>query len=479
VNANEMVEFFFPKRLGRGSFFIRGLAISLIVWGLLACSFPTSESSGIATILWLLAWVYSVFWVVLPRMRDLSINPFWLILLGVPVIDAGFSTVLMFRPSVIALPRSSDTPEEIVNDAELERSDKSRTPKHAQRVYITPTLIVLNVVIFGLMVASGGRVLDPDATSLVQCGADFGPLTLGGQWWRVVASLFLHLGIIHLIFNMVFLANIGPFMEKVLGKVAYLTLYLLAGVAGGAASLALHPFVACAGASAAILGLYAAYLAVFLRCRQAVPAEKWARLSKFMVAFFGFSVLLLSGVISRFDIEGPPIDIAGHLGGLVSGFLLGLCLAERVPQKAVGRRWRNTMAGVSGVALAIAIVLILAKQHVEANKGTIDAAIADYDRAIQFDPKLSGAYNMRAGAKAEKGDIDGAIVDLNQAIELDPKFAEPYHNRGLAKATNGDIDGAFADENQAIQLNPKLAEAYIGRGSAKAEKGDLDGAIAD
>ena len=478
MNANEVVTLFFPSQLGRGSYFIRGCATSLLVWGFIGGSGPAFESNVMATILVLLAFVYSTFWVVLPRMRDISMRPFWLILLLVPGIDVGFGLVLMFRPSVIAWPRSSDTPEsqgtaEIVNDAELEGKDKNLPRRHRPRVYITPTLIILNVIIFGLMVVSGVPVLNPTAGSLVQWGADFGPLTLGGQWWRIVASLFLHAGIIHLVFNMVVLAIIGPFMEKELGNVAYLTLYLLAGIAGSAASLAWHPFAGSAGASAAILGLYGALVAVFLGCRQAVPAETWVRQSKVMATFLGFSLLYW-----LFTPE-VDVDIAGHLGGLLSGFLLGLCLAQPVSQKAVGRCWRVTTAGISGVALVIAAVLILAKQRDQANKGNIDGAIADYDRAIQFDPKLSGAYSMRGAAKAQKGDIDGAIVDFNQAIELNPKFVEAYVNRGLAKTTKGDLDGAIADENQAIELNPKLAEAYLNRGSAKSTKGDLDGALAD
>jgi Rhomboid family len=66
---------------------------------------------------------------------------------------------------------------------------------------------------------------------------------------------------------------------------SYLTLYLVAGIAGVAAALAWHPFAVGAGASGAILGLYGALLAVFLRCRKAVPAETWGRLSKGMTAF--------------------------------------------------------------------------------------------------------------------------------------------------------------------------------------------------
>ena len=111
MNANEVVTLFFPSRIGRGSYFIRGCATTLLGWGFIGGSGPAIESNVMATILVLLAFVYSTFWVVLPRMRDISMRPFWLILILVPGIDAVFGLVLMFRPSAIAWPRSSDTPE--------------------------------------------------------------------------------------------------------------------------------------------------------------------------------------------------------------------------------------------------------------------------------------------------------------------------------------------------------------------------------
>jgi len=104
-----LVELLFPKRLGRGSYFIRSCAILLLFWGLFG-ALP-NESHEIETILLLLAYVYWIFWVVLPRMRDLSMRPFWLILMRVPVLNVVFGWVLAFRPSAIALPRPTDTPE--------------------------------------------------------------------------------------------------------------------------------------------------------------------------------------------------------------------------------------------------------------------------------------------------------------------------------------------------------------------------------
>jgi len=199
----------------------------------------------------------------------------------------------------------------------------------------------------------------------------------------MLASLFLHFGVIHLLLNMVFLANIGPFIEKVLGNVAYLILYLTTGIAGGAAGLAWHSFFAVsAGASGAIFGLYGALVAVLLRCRQAAT---WARLSKGMAAYIAFSLL--------YELFRPEIAVVAHLGGFVSGLLLGLFLAQPIPKETVAeRRWRNTVAGISGATLVVATVL-----------------------AIQLNPKL--AYISRACTKAQKGDLDGAIADCDRAIQ--------------------------------------------------------------
>ena len=117
----------------------------------------------------------------------------------------------------------------------------------------------------------------------------------------------------------------------------------------------------------------------------------------------------------------------------------------------------------------------LAKQA----KGDLDAAIVDFNRAIQLNPKDAVAYSNRGNTKRDKGDVDGAIVDYNRAIRVDSKYAIPYYSRGLAKKQKNDLDGAIADYNRVIQLNPKFAKAYCDRGVAKRRKGDVQGAITD
>jgi membrane associated rhomboid family serine protease len=110
-------------------------------------------------------------------------------------------------------------------------------------VSITSVLLALNVVIFGLMLASGIDPMRPSIDSLIQWGANYGPKTTQGEWWRLFTCMFLHIGILHLLFNMLALWNVGGFMERLLGSTGFVVLYLLAGLLGSVASVAWNPFV--------------------------------------------------------------------------------------------------------------------------------------------------------------------------------------------------------------------------------------------
>jgi tetratricopeptide (TPR) repeat protein len=93
-------------------------------------------------------------------------------------------------------------------------------------------------------------------------------------------------------------------------------------------------------------------------------------------------------------------------------------------------------------------------------------SLADYNRAIQLNPKLASTYNHRGFLKADKlGDVQGAMTDFNRAIQLNPKLASAYNRRGFLKHKKfRDVQGAMTDYNRAIQLDPRLASAYNNRG---------------
>jgi tetratricopeptide (TPR) repeat protein len=115
----------------------------------------------------------------------------------------------------------------------------------------------------------------------------------------------------------------------------------------------------------------------------------------------------------------------------------------------------------------------------KAKDGDLDGALADFNRAIELNPKDDAGYYNRAQAKWLKNDTAGAIADYTKAIDLGSTNPAAYNNRGNARAENKDRDGAIADYTRAIELKPDYAGAYYNRAVVKNAKGDEAGAAAD
>ena len=178
--------------------------------------------------------------------------------------------------------------------------------------FITPIIVNLNILVFIIMALSGVHIILPDSESLILWGANFRPITLDGQWWRLLSSCFIHIGIIHLLMNLYALVYIGLLMEPQLGKTRFLSSYILSGIAGSVASLYWHEFTISAGASGAIFGMYGVFLAMLTTNL----IEKTARrtLLTSILVFVGYN--LLNGL------KGG-VDNAAHIGGLAAGIIMG------------------------------------------------------------------------------------------------------------------------------------------------------------
>jgi len=113
------------------------------------------------------------------------------------------------------------------------------------------------------------------------------------------------------------------------------------------------------------------------------------------------------------------------------------------------------------------------------SKGDLDLALSDYNKAIQINPNLAEAYNNRGVTYQDKGNLNQALSDYNKALQIDSNYAEAYNNRGNIYQNKGDLDLAISDYNQALQIDPDYAEAYNNRGSAYQGKGDLNQVISD
>jgi rhomboid protease GluP len=181
--------------------------------------------------------------------------------------------------------------------------------------FITPLIIDINILVFILMVLSGVSALEPDTASLIAWGADYTPYTRGGQWWRLLTSTFVHIGIIHLAFNMYAFLYIGLLLEPLLGRWKFSIAYFVTGMAASAVSLYWHALEVGAGASGAIFGMYGVFLAMLTT--NLIHKEKRTPLLKSIGLFVMYN--LAFGVLGT-------IDNAAHIGGLVCGILIGYIL---------------------------------------------------------------------------------------------------------------------------------------------------------
>lgn len=178
--------------------------------------------------------------------------------------------------------------------------------------FVTPIIVILNILVFAAMAISGVHLLMPSNESLLLWGANFRPLTIEGEWWRLFTSTFLHIGIFHLLMNMYALVYIGLLLEPYLGKTRFLSAYLIAGISGSVASIFWNDLTISAGASGAIFGMYGVFVALLTTKLIEQSARKSLLISIGFFVFYNLANGLKGG-----------IDNAAHIGGLLSGLVIG------------------------------------------------------------------------------------------------------------------------------------------------------------
>lgn len=189
--------------------------------------------------------------------------------------------------------------------------------ENEKKPYITYGLAALNVLVFFVLELKGDTVGDPEF--MIRMGAVWPEyIRERGEYWRFLTAAFMHFGFGHLLSNMVLLVCAGPILERALGPLKYLLLYLSAGIGGNALScmrrLISGRDVVSAGASGAIFGIIGALLWIVIKNK-----GRYKTLNSGGLVF-----LIAVNLIYGFSTVG--VDNGGHIGGLVTGFLLGLML---------------------------------------------------------------------------------------------------------------------------------------------------------
>lgn len=301
----------------------------------------------------------------------------------------------------------------------------------------TIILVVANIFVFMLMWSSSGiRTLPlwefPYAT-LLAYGAKTNELINGGQWWRLVTPMFLHVGLIHLLVNMYGLWMLGPFVERLYGSAKFVFFWVATGVAGVLASyLTVRPDMrlnvvssflfknldaVSAGASGALFGLIGVLFVFGIKFRHELP-EGFKRA-------FGTGMLptILLNVVIGFSV--PFIDNAAHMGGLVAGAGLALLVNYKRPGE------RASVAVFWHVLQAAALLLVVASFTMV---------------ALRFRTTAPSPGNPSAIDSIDKGEPDNAVFlkAMEQSVNA------------LLKAVNERDASAVAPALEALESAPSL-----------------------
>jgi membrane associated rhomboid family serine protease len=227
------------------------------------------------------------------------------------------------------------------------------TPEHRTRVIpaqtithagrrVTPVtwgLIAINVTVFALQELFPALHID---TRFSQ----YPPLVAAGEWWRVFTAMFLHGGVLHLLFNMYALWLFGPVLERRFGSRSYAALYVAGGLTGGMLYQLIGSDAAAVGASGAIFGLLGALLAASYRQRH----------TRAGAAVFGQLGILLA-INLALPIFVPNIAWQAHVGGLIAGILIA-AVWDRMPLAGRSAEWRRIAVALMVGVAAVAVVLL-------------------------------------------------------------------------------------------------------------------------
>jgi rhomboid protease GluP len=229
---------------------------------------------------------------------------------------------------------------------------------------VTMILVTVNIVMMLLILAvwgarpEGGMLsfLSPSMKALYAFGAKWAQDIRAGEVWRLVTAIYLHGGLLHLFFNSFALVNLGPLIEESFGSRKFFVIYTTTGITGFVASTLFSPRSLSVGASGAIFGLLG-FALVYGRYRSGPAGRAIAeQLMRWLI--FGAILLFI-----------PNIDNAAHVGGAVTGAILGLVVEAGEPRTRAGEMWLRLLTALMilvtvGSFLLMAISYPLSLQRV-------------------------------------------------------------------------------------------------------------------
>lgn len=231
---------------------------------------------------------------------------------------------------------------------------------------VTYVILIVNFMLFSVTLlasAQGGEFSlfgGIDGRVLLRMGA-MQPLHILqlGEWWRLVIPMFLHGGLLHILFNSWVLADVGRQVEEIYGSARYLFLYVATGIASFIASLTWMTFAyggygLSIGASGSLMGLIGLIIAITQRRGGAYMRMIRGRMIQWVVYIFVLGIFFNA-------------DHAAHAGGLVAGYLLGRIFADREPLNAAERKRAYFLGWLAGLIVVAAFAAVVTRRLLEAS----------------------------------------------------------------------------------------------------------------
>jgi len=324
--------------------------------------------------------------------------------------------------------------------------------------WVTIALAAINIAVFGWELAAGASVTSPSPQWLLDHGGNFGPRTLAaGESWRLLTSMFLHVGLLHLVMNMIGLIDGGRHVERMYGRYGFLALYLVSGLAGSLASALRSTSVVSAGASGAIFGVFGAFGAYLFLHRGRLDTAEVSKQARGLLVFLAYNLYI--------GLQVKGIDLLAHVGGLAAGFVCGIALELGTTEGPSNLR-RAVVVGVLGIGLAFGTAqLVHGPTNAYAEMEKVERSVNARWREIQAagsGPAIADGIEhdllptWRAGRESFERDADrGGVYD---------KAAEYYRTREegwelLAKGLRADDQTLIGQANEKFEAAARILES--------------------
>jgi rhomboid protease GluP len=284
----------------------------------------------------------------------------------------------------------------------------------------TTFLLAINLTVFVGMVATGAGFMEFSGQATYNWGGNFGPATLSGDYWRLITAGFIHGGLIHLAFNMWCLLSLGQLSERLFGKLQTFFIYMLTGVGGALLSIAHNPRHMEVGASGAIFGIAGALLAGVKFGNLAISDGEKRSVMSSMIFFVGVNFVLGAGIL------GANIDNFCHLGGFITGVLLGVPMGG-FAQRHKLYQWVTLLVttailvfGYHELTQKYGVPEQLKQARVALDQNNLPKAILLLEQYTSTNPSDTNILNTLGALYVETNQRQKAVSVFSRVLEVDP-----------------------------------------------------------